>query len=100
MDAKINDAALRTCAPNDLNRRSLIRNRITATIDRFGEGATLAEQMLSQLDSNKAALSIQVDEAVAREANLEEQRERSEDVAALAEDFSDKTEPHGCCMIA
>lgn len=99
-EANVSDCALGACAPKDLNKRSQIKHRITAAIDKYGDGATLAEQMLSSIDANKAILSSQIDETVAKNSTLEEQVEQSEYLDELAEDFSDKTEQHGCCVIA
>jgi len=101
-EAGIDDHRLAECPANDLNKRSIIKKSMTAAVDMHGEGVPTSEKIMASIDKNKELMSETIDDTAARNDTLEEQVEMSDEVAASAEGFAEKTDEmnDGCCVIA
>jgi len=73
-----------------LNKKSIIKNKVMEAIDEFEEGVPLSQQILDQLDKNKALLADNIDAVQARNEVLVDQVKMSEHLLDLSSQFADK----------
>lgn len=89
-DCKIEKDQLEAQGPGTLNSKSIIKNAVMEAIDKYEEGVPLSDQILAQLDKNKALLAGNIDSLQARNESLEEQVKLSENLLDLASAYADK----------
>jgi len=89
-ECKLDKPELEQQGPGTLNSKSIIKNHVMDAVDKYEEGVPLSEQILAQLDKNKALLAGNIDSVQARNESLEEQVKLSESLLDLASQFKDK----------
>jgi len=88
--ADYDDDKLGTCGEKELNKKSPIKNAINEVVEKYGEGVAMTDKILAQLDKNKALVSANIDELMARNAQLEETLEMTEELVDQTSAFADK----------
>merc|ERR1712216_355341 len=89
-EAEYDDDKLSTCQEKELNKKSPIKNAINEVVEKYGEGVAMTDKILAQLDKNKALVSANIDDMVARNAQLEETLEMTEELVDQTSAFADK----------
>lgn len=91
-ECKIDDDKLASMGSGVLNNKSIIRNAVLAVVEKHGEGIALTDQILAQIEKNKALMEKNIDSMAARNAALEDQVKLSEQLVDLASQFADKAQ--------
>lgn len=89
-DAELDDEKLLKGGPNFLSKKSQVRDPLMAAVDKFGEGVAVTDKILAQLDKNKALMSKNIDEIMARNEQLEDTLAMSEELVDQTSAFADK----------
>lgn len=90
-DCNIEKDQLEAQGPGTLNSKSIIKNAVMAAIDKYEDGVPLTDQILAQIDKNKALLAGNIDAVQARNESLEEQVALTEKLMDLSSQFADKS---------
>jgi len=89
-EAEIDEEKLSTVKEKELNKKSHIKNKINDAVDKGGEGVAMTDKILAQLDKNKALVSANIADIMARNDQLEETLEMTNDLVESTSAFADK----------
>lgn len=89
-EADLDDDKLLKGTTNFLSKKSQVKNPIMEVVEKFGEGVAMTDKILAQMDKNKALVSKNIDELMARNEQLEDTLAMSEDLVDQTSAFADK----------
>jgi len=89
-EAEIDDEKMAAGTINFLSKKSQVKNKIMATIEKFGEGVATTDKILAELDKAQASMSKNVDDLMARTEQLEDTLAMSEELVDQCSAFADK----------